>query len=80
MRDLSKPVGALEPQRLQALLKRMKEIQVNHALSPIAYGVSGVVGRRTESCWLLLAGALSVPVMRKKTSRFLPAVYSILWG
>lgn len=31
MRDLSKPVGALEPQRLQALLKRMKEIQVNHA-------------------------------------------------
>ncbi|CBZ52703.1 hypothetical protein NCLIV_024920 [Neospora caninum Liverpool] len=28
MRDLSKPVGALEPQRLQALLKRMKEIQV----------------------------------------------------
>ncbi|PFH37783.1 Beige/BEACH domain-containing protein [Besnoitia besnoiti] len=38
MRDLSKPVGALEPQRLQALLKRMKEIQVvsHPAEAPLA--------------------------------------------
>ncbi|KFH10359.1 Beige/BEACH domain-containing protein [Toxoplasma gondii VAND] len=44
MRDLSKPVGALEPQRLQALLKRMKEIQV------VDYGATGPLRDVDDAC------------------------------